>query len=234
MSEVEVGKEGGEGKENTGAQEEEKVVLEPEQYNALLDRLHDLEELALKGGRGKARTVDELAEDLEQRPAPARENRVDPNQINNLTNLQLAQMILQEVNHTVTTPLLTKLEEIRVSEEIKDLRRELKATDSGDDFDDLKDEIYKVASRNPNLSIKQAYKLAKKDEAAKGKDISENEGSERTTKGKDVLRHLPPRVPFSERPTHSRSATDLGPASTRQEAAERAIKDMEKAGTLKL
>jgi len=215
-----------------GEEEGEKVILEPEQYNALLDRLQELEELTLKGGKGKIKTVDELADDLEdddQRGQRGRQRQIDPNKINELSNTELARLILAEVQQNVAMPLLTKLEEFRVKDEIKELRKDL---GEDDDFDDLKEEIYQVASKNPNLTIKQAYKLAKKESSPKRKDSSDDDEPEGKSKKKDALLHLPPRI-HSERPTHARGATDKGAPETRAEAANRAYEDLEKSGLLK-
>lgn len=220
----------GKGKDDEG----DEVVLRGDQYNALLDRLQELEELALKGGqRGRAKTVDELADELERQPEPRRKAGVDPAAIDNMTNTDLARLILMEVNNTVAQPLLVKLEEMRVKDEIKELRGSL---GEDDDFDDLREEIYKVASKNPGLSISQAYKLAKKEEnPAKGKKKDEDTEADADDKRKsrDNLLHLPPRVSRGEKPTHARGASDRGNPETRTDAASRAYEDLEKQGLLK-
>ncbi len=214
-------------KEEVKEEPPEKVTLEPDVYNALLDRLEELEGREAKGERGKSKTVDELAAELEERQAPRRQQQVDPDQINNLSNSDLARLILNEVQQNIAQPLLVKLEEMRVSSEIQELRKSL---GENDDFDDLKDDIYKVASRNPNLSIKEAYKLAKKEDTAKGKDKGEN--AEDKAERKAPLLRLPPRA-HSEKPTQARSATDKGHPETRADAAKLAMDEMEKEGKLK-
>ena len=116
-----------------------------------------------------------------------------------------------------------------MKDEIKELRKEL---GENDDFDDLREEIYAVASKNPNLSIKQAYRLAKKESSPKRKDSGDDDEPEGKSRKRDALLHLPPRI-HSERPTHARGATDKGAPETRAEAANLAYEDLEKSGLLK-
>lgn len=230
-AEAEAAKGKGKGGDEEGGK---KVELDPDQYDALLDRLQELEDQVAKGGRRNVSTVDELAEELEaprRQPAPRR--GVDPSKINDMSNLELARLIMAEVQQNVGQPLLVRLEEIRVKDEIRELRQELKEAGLKDDFNDLKDAIYVVASKNPNLSIKEAYKLAKKDQPAKGKENGEDEEDDPSSRRGKLL-HLPPRIPRGERPTHSRAATDRGAPETRMDAADRALEDMEKDGKLKL
>lgn len=212
-------------------EDEEQVTLSSTQYNAILDRMQELEDAALNQRRKGPLSVDELAGELDEAPKKQPvQGAFDPNALEGMTNAQLVQFVFQAVERGIGQPLLVKLEEVRVKEEIKELRSLLKENDE-DDFDELKDEIYKVASRNPNLSIKEAYRLAKKEEGGKSRKRGENEEEGTPKKKRDVLYTLPPRTrTHSEKPSHSRGATSEGAPESRMDAAKRAIEDMEKKG----
>jgi len=210
------------------------VTLTGVQYNAILDRMQELEEGVLEKRRKGPLSVDELADEVDERGGKKpTEGAPDPRAIEQMTNTQLIGYIFQAVEKGIGQPLLVKLEEMRVKDEIKELRKDL---GENDDFDDLRDEIYKVAVRNPNLSIKEAYRLAKKEEGSKTKKKGENEDEEEATpvskkKKRDVLFSLPSRVKTqSEKPTHTRGTTHEGAPETRMDAAKRAIEDLEKTG----
>jgi len=213
-------------------EEESSVTLTATQYNTILDRMQELEEAALSSRRKGPMSVEELAAEVDASPkskAPAEEGAFDPSTFEKMSNAQLVRFVFQAVERGIGQPLLVKLEEMRVRDEIRELRKDL---GESDDFDSLKGAIYQVASRNPNLSIKEAYQLAKKEEGPKARKQSEDEDtSESRRKKHDVLHQLPPRVkPQGEKPTHARGATNAGAPETRMDAAAKAIEDLEKKG----
>lgn len=196
----------------------ERVTLTGEQYNAILDSLDELEDL--KTGLSKqvnTPTVDSLAAEANTAtPTPAKTD------ISQLEGDDLVAHIINEVNTNVAQPLLVKMEEIRLDAEIKDLTKD----DKNADFWDLKEEIYQVASRNPNLSIKEAYNLAKTE---KGLTTRPTDGDK--TK---PLRNLPDRraLPIGEKAGIPGSAVGDSTPETRKDAAEMAWDAMDKAGKI--
>ena len=206
----------GAGTEDQGVEE---VKIPAGTYNALLDRLNELEEAVTKAATGgkKGNEIDELADEGRGRRAPQAPPAEAAVDLENVTNRDLVNMILGHVEQNMMQPILVGLEKLRIQGEIKDL--------NAPDFDEYKDAIYKIASKNPTLSIKQAYKLAKEEAPAKGGDKSE------TPSRRDVLTNLPPRRPTpSEKPGTSQSATRKGDPSTIKDAAMMALEDMKKAG----
>lgn len=216
------------------------VTLRPDQWNAILDRMAELEEIATnaaKGSGGQNReplTVDDLADQLQNRGQGNKQ--IDPRQLEQLSNAQLMGLIMQQVEQNIGQPLLIKLEEMRVRDEVKELRKELKELEVPDDIDSMKEVIFKVAARNPNLSIKEAYILAKGGRMpTKGeKNNEDTDGGDNTQKGKGTLFNLPPRANIvGEKPTHSSGSMGGISPQTRMEAASKAFDELEKKGLFK-
>jgi hypothetical protein len=210
-----------------GTGKEGEVVLTAMQYNALLDRLDELETESAAGGKPKGGTVDDVDDLVKDGKGgkPAGGEGLTEEQVNKLTPAQLTKLILtsvQTMNVQATQPLLVRLEEIRIGAEIKDLKKD---PEIAKDFDSLKEQIFQVASRNPNLSIEEAYYLAKQ-KAPKKKD----EGGEK--QDKDVLRNLPKRRIPGEKPGGGAGGVLDATPQTRTSAAALAIEQMKKAGQL--
>lgn len=211
-------------------EEGEEIVLSAKQYNEVLDYVASLEQLneqLQKNGQvPKARTVDDLADEINQPPpkqAPKQTSDQTPD-INKMDNRQLTNFIYGQVNEQVATPLLVKVEELRLQLAEKDLRLELAKAD-GDDFDSYKEQMYQICTQNPQLSLRDAYYLAKRNNP---KPKKEDEPRSPTPP-----KHLPPRKsPVSERDGHPKSLTRKGDPNTRKSAAERALEDMEKEGKI--
>lgn len=214
------------------AQVGDKVELEADVYDALLSRLEQLEAESIQHEtpRKGVKTVDDLADEIE-RPNARKEShaqQVGPDQINQMSNIEFGRFMLNEIHTSFFQPILVQLEQMRVTSEVEKLRTEL---GDEDDFEELQDQIYKVAVKNPTLSIKEAYHLAKKSQPAKGDKKGENASDDGTPR-RGLLLRLPPRV-YSERSTQARSASDKGPPETRMDAAKNALDDLEKSGQLK-
>jgi hypothetical protein len=196
---------------------EDVVKLSPAQYNALLDKLDELEDLKNRAAQSRSRSpVDQLADEGRQRQpiAPTQD------ELEQLRPQDLVNYILGVVNKEVSQPMMVKIEEIRVKDEIRELMRDEK----NKDFWDYKESIYQIAVRNPNLSIEEAYKLAK---SQKGPAVAVD-----SSDGKDTLRSLPSRrsVPVGERPGLSGSSISKTEPETRKEAAQMAWDKMKKEG----
>lgn len=194
----------------------QEVKLPAEQYNALLDRLVELEGLATRvpsAPREPVTDLDRLAEEGRRRETPPARpaEQID---VDGLTNTQLADLIINEVNRQGgerVKQLEVAVESIRLMHEID--RCEKKYTD----FSDYEPDIRKLAMANPSLSIEQAYKLAKidKEESGKGKGTPANVVESTTAK----LFKLPPRVIGGEKPGMPSSSTAENKGSTTTRSA---------------
>ena len=198
--------------------EEQFVKLAPEAYNALLDRLDELEGLSVQGK--KPYNVEDLANSGQKRQQSGQQ--LTDEDLNEMKPAQLIQLVSNHINETQIRPLLIKIEEMNVRQEINEIMKDPKNAD----FIDLREEIYKIASANPTLSLKQAYKLAKDEQ---GSTQSPNLNT------KDHLRGLPPRRVISgERPSTATVATDAKVPETRVEAATQALAELKKAGKFRI
>jgi len=197
---------------------EEKVELTPTQYNAMLDAIDELNELKSASARASVTpTVDSLAEEGRGRVTPEGTTAED---LEEMRPRELINLILQEVDAKVSQPLMVKIEEIRVKDEIRELLKE----EENKDFWDYKEEVYTIASRNPNLSIEEAYKLAKSNKGSSKK----SDGGEK----ENTLKTLPGRrsVPVGEKPGPSGSSITASEPETRKEAAQMAWDKMQREG----
>jgi hypothetical protein len=194
------------------------VELAPEAYNALLDRLDELEGLALN--KSKPSNIDDLANAGNQRVGVPKSLSEDD--INEMKPTQIINLVLQHVNDTQVKPLLVKIEEMNIRDEIKDITKD---EEDAKLFESLKEEIYQVASKNPTLSLKQAFLLAKESEGSVKPNSSPS--------NKDSLRHLPPRQTIpGEKPNTARVTVGDKVPETRRDAATEALAEMRKAGKI--
>lgn len=196
---------------------DEMVTLAPDAYNALLDELDRLQELVQQKIESPSmKSVDDLASAAK---SPSKEEPID---LDKISPKELANLLIQHIRETELKPLINKIEEVNVKAEIRELTRDGKNAD----FFTLKDEIYEIASRNPQLSLEQVLILARE-----AKKSSGNKDEDKSKK-QDLLRNLPPRRTFGEKPTAARvTSSDTEPA-TRKDAVIRAMEDMKKAGKL--
>ena len=199
---------------------EDQVVLNVDAYNALLDELDRLEKITQQSVSTAKSLEDLAAEGLEGKPIKKAKGDQDQD-LDNLSPQQLAGMIIQHMRDTEIRPLIQKIEELNVRSEIKELTRDGKNSD----FFELKDEIHAIASKAPQLSLEEVLILAREQKKTSG--VKTDDKSK-----KDLLRGLPPRRTFGEKPNAvSTTASDTMP-STRKEAAERAFEDLKKAGKI--
>lgn len=177
--------------------EESLIQLTPDQYNAILDKIEELEQAAIRKPGDKV-DADYLVEEARRRP-----QQTTPQQtidLENLTNAQLVEVIVNEVNKQVNQyaqPIVRDLEEVKLLMEIQ------KAESKYPDFWDYKDAIHQLGRTQPHLTIEQAYLIA----------TGQNKGakSEKPTSGdrrSAVITGLPPRPKYSgEKPAGSISPT---------------------------
>lgn len=205
---------------NDANAQQQVVTLGAEQYSMLLDRLSELEELAAripqKQGREGITTLDQLVE--EGRGGRHQQARQQPQNVDldDMNNTQLADYILNEIQE-MGNNLMVEIQTNKVLREID------KCEAKHDDFWQYQEEIFKISTKNPTLSIEQAYKLAKDEAGPKG-DPKDKTGGPTPPITQKIL-NLPPKPQFGgERPGVAPNATRQGsdqPVSIKS-AAERA------------
>ena len=204
----------------------ENVVLTADQYDSLLDQLAEMETaLQLKGTAPAAApiTKDDLASLVNTAKGSNEDGTFTTEELNKLSPAQLVSFIIAGVQENIAQPLLVKIEEQRIKSEIKDFIREEKI----EDFWSYQDQIFKLSTENPRLSIPQAYYLAK--QAVPGKPNTETKPN--ATK---LPLNLPPRSrqrPAGERPIVDSSTTVIKTPETRMDAAKEALAEMKRNGT---
>jgi hypothetical protein len=196
-------------------QQNQKVELDTETYQALLDKLTDLEDQVKSKERSNEDEdeVSRLAREAQRKQGQEERQPID---YDGLSNKQLVEAIGQGVEETVLVPLLTRIEEVELRMEIKDLLSETdeKGNKLYGNFWDYKDEIYEIAKDNPKLSLKRCYQLARSGKSEQSKTEKREKGS-----GEDRLRHLPKVPIIGEKPggPSSSSMSEEEP-QTRKEA----------------
>lgn len=169
---------------------EGKVTLDGKTYNALLDRLEELEALATQAPRRKEDPIDDLYEEGLRRSA-AGETR-ETKELDEMSNTELFQYIMaigSKQIHDIAVGLET----------VKLLRQIDKVSSKYDDFDVYEEEIKELAMENPTLSIEKAYKLAKAENPTKGQKKQLAGGP--TTRTERILQ-LPSRHVVGEKPSN--------------------------------
>jgi predicted Fe-Mo cluster-binding NifX family protein len=87
--------------------------------------------------------------------------------LNLLDNKQIAGLIFAEVEDKVAKPLLQMISTLAVREEKRDLEQYIKEQNEVDEngkpitFKTFEEEIYKIATEKPSLSLMEAYNLAR-------------------------------------------------------------------------
>lgn len=199
-------------------QQEEMVQIEPAAYAALLDRLAELEEKTTTKVVPVSELIREAKAGQEERTTP----EVSEEDLEKMSNTQLVQHILQIID-PVAVDLNTKIQTVKVMNELDKLEAMCEAVD--EDFWEVKDRVYEIATKNPTLSLKEAYKLAKPDTQIKEKERKKK--TELKQPGK--IHALPPRpVLTGDRPGVSTTVTKKGDPESNKAAAEQAWADMEK------
>jgi len=196
-------------------QQTEQIVLDPETYQALLDRLDELEGLVNKSGDLEDDDLDDV--DSLAREAQRGTQRDEPEiNLDEMSRKDFLQFTLQQISEGVVTPLAVAVEELKLSQEIDRLTRRK----GYEDFWDYKDEIYRIAKDNPKLSLEKVYKLAKAEAEEKQTNLPAKKGTSRER----LLRHLPN---LGERPSgQTGSATEKSEPKSLREAAERAFDEV--------
>ena len=203
---------------NQASGSEAKVELSGAQYEAILDHIAALETKLMDTGTGKKEvaTLDELIEEGQggQPKAPPQGARGKP--IEEMAPQEVLNMIAGMIHQNYIAPLETKVETLRIMQEID----KVAAKAGNEDFWDYAQEVKAIAIKNPTLSIQQAYRLAKTEGTRKPKA----EGDTGLSKKSDLLFTLPkrPSIAGGEKPgassTGMRGATPISRRDAAREA----------------
>jgi len=193
--------------------EEEVVKLTPNQYAALLDKINELEES--QKGKQKTYSLEELAnegkKDLKQQDTKP---RPPDKSLDDMSRLELAQYIVNVIGDhftPVANDLQVQIQTIKVAQEID------RAAGKYEDFWDLHEDIIRIGTENPSLSIDKAYKLAK---AERGEKPVDKKSKEKT------LLTLPPKPLLGDRPNTPIRASTTPKVMSLTDAAEKAWGDV--------
>jgi hypothetical protein len=203
----------------------EGVVLSPEQYNAVLDHIADLEAKLMSGGsRSEVQTLDTLVNEAQQQARPQQQRQQQQQQpipqqadLENMTPQQVLSLLYNQIQTNLIQPLDTKIETLRIMSEIDKVAGKA----GNEDFWEYAAQVKEIAIRNPTLSIQQAYRLAKTEEKRELK----GPGDSGLQKKSDVLFTLPkrPNIPTGEKPGSSGAALRSATQPTRRDAASEAF-----------
>jgi hypothetical protein len=190
---------------------ENAVTLSPQQYAALLEKIDELE--SKTKGR-PAYSLEELAEEGKSRPDAERKARPPDKNLDDMNRLELAQYIVNVIGDHFTpiaNDLQVQLQTIKVAQEID--RAALKYQD----FWDLHEDILRIGTENPSLSIEKAYKLAK---AERGERPIDKKSKDQT------LLTLPPKPVLGDKPSGPTRKSTAPKVMSLSEAADRAWADV--------
>jgi len=176
--------------------ETQQVTLSAEQYNALLDRVTELE--STPSADGMDHLIKEGQSPYQEGQTFSREKEVDYEELSNTQLMGEINRKLDQRDSLIQTEVQT----------LKLLREVDQCEQKHDDFYDYQKEIYDIAVQNPNLNIEQVYTLAK---ATGGK--KEVEGGK-----KEKLLTLPPRAVFG-------SGSSIAPGATKSNEKVFSLKD---------
>jgi hypothetical protein len=222
MSDEETKIENGEGKtkEGTGG----KVELEAETYEALLERLAELEDASTSTGTVQnieRSSLDDLADEGTRSTDEGTQQRALPPNLDDMSNTEVAHFIVEEINRQAAE----RLNKVEVSIETLRVLREIDKTASKyDDFWLYENEVKDSTMANPSMTIEDAYLLAKQ-KSPKQAPKGEGDNASKRTRTEKLL-NLPSRAALGEKPGVAASSTeDMRSGKTIKSAAERAWKE---------
>lgn len=154
-------------------QEESKVSLSKEEYAEMVNTINEMK------GTIEAFVRDEASKDERKRVEEERKKNEEPKgeeiDLDLLSNKKLASIIFHEVENRVAKPLLQAISLLAVKDEKRDLEKFL--SKEGENIEDYEDDIVKVATEKPTLSLMEAYKIVKQErnQLSKQKEKEEKE-----------------------------------------------------------
>lgn len=206
--------------------EDEKIEIGVKDYTLILDRLEELEEVNKRllegGGKGKNKEAidndegDDIDRLLEEGKGKSRVRQVD---YDNMTPSQLVNQMRQEFGASLAD-MGVAIHALRLEREIDSL------IESGlTDLGDYEEEIFRIMTDNPKMSVKRAYTIAKAEnpKAKKKDDDGDDDKGKRRSSFLDSLPDPRRKRSYGERPGAARSTTDRARSKTVEDAAERAF-----------
>jgi len=200
--------------EPTPTPEEQSAKL-LEVLTSIGDRFMSLEQdiKDLKAGKDPPSTPDIaslLAELGKEGGKKGSEPKPDDVDLEGVSNTELANIVYQKIQETLIQPIIDRLETQRMKDEIKDCEQKYP------DFWDFKKEIWAEGTKNPSLSVEQAYIIVKA-------RSSKQEGAKKGEVGKGGEK--PPQV-FGEKKGLASSSAKKGEPKTVKEAALQAFEEV--------
>jgi len=159
-------------------------------------------------------TPEELIAEFEKMNPQSKGKEVNAETLDQLSNTQLVELIMENVNSKVAGPIMERLEYLRVQAEIKEVKS------AHPDFDEHKKEIFNIAIKNTNMSLEDAYFQVVGKQAKKAKDDpKEPEPKPKIGDNEDLRR----KVVHGEKPHVASASVKPGESKTLKEAATRAV-----------
>lgn len=196
---------------------EGKITLSAEQYNALLDGLEELETLK-KGGKSGKESYENY-DDLVRAGKASRAKEEGALNLDNLSNTELAGLIEDQFSKNAITPLAVAIEGLKLDLEF--IRTGGKK--GFEDIEEIRDDVLKVISENPNMSVEKAYKLVRVDKPKGNKSEGDDDGREPRQIAAKL--NLPGRV-VGEKPGMSNTGTKKQGPVTIIDAAKEAVAEL--------
>jgi len=151
----------------------ENVTLSKEEYAEMVGKMTQMEG-AIKQFL-ESETEKNERENIEK--AQKREQEISKNKqdldVNLLDNKQLLGLIFTEVENRMAKPLLQMVSTLAVKDEKRDLEKHM--IKNGENIEDYEEEIFKIATQKPTLSLMEVYKLVKADRKSEKKEEKKEE-----------------------------------------------------------
>lgn len=195
------------------------VNLSKEEYAEMVNNINTMKATIEEFVRESA----EKSEQREAREKQAEEERRQraeqgdrkPLDLDLLSNKQLAAVIFNEVQGKIAKPMLEMISLMAVKDEKRDLEKYL--SKQGKDIEDYEEEIIKIATDKPSLSLMEAYKIIEQERSQKAND-------DKKRKEEEEKRKEEAKGSGGERPGAGKFS--LGGKLSLDEAGDRAFKEL--------
>lgn len=189
---------------------EDNVTMSKQEYADLMTKFTNMED-ALSQLLDKELEKEQERENIKRQRSEneAAQRRAQAPNLDELSNTDLANIIMNQVTKQVGEPLLEMIATMALKEEKKELVSDLK--DEGINFKDYEEETFKVATANTSLSLKEAFYIAKR---------NKDGGTHKKKEGKEE-----PPAPTGERPGAQKTHMRQGGPMSLEEAAKRALEE---------
>jgi hypothetical protein len=163
--------------EEQGGEKKEVVTLSKEDYAEMVGQISQMkgviEQFVSKEDEKSEREEQEKKAKQEKEAVAARGPVKDPDL---MSNRELAAAILTEVETRMGRPILQMVSTLAVKDEKRDLEKFCEK--QGESFEDFEDEVFKLATEKPTLSLMEAYKIVKSEGKVKAKEEKKEDKKE--------------------------------------------------------